>query len=484
MTVTADLRRSHRYLTLLALVLVAYWPTLKVGFLWDDHVFIEQNPYIQSWTWSNLKHDLTSTVSNGLGDEGYLRPVVTWSNRLDYSIWGFHPFGYHLTSLALHFGNTILLYELILILGCSPLTALLTACLFAVHPIGVEGLICVTGRGTFLSFFFGLSAILFLAEPDPGRILLGLVSLALALLSKEESVVVPFLIALLWAVRGAPKKRYGLLLPIGVLLGIYLLYRHALFGTLGAPNDLTFTLRFFLQAFPRVLSHYLRLILIPWNLHSHRMILRMSHFWVLSLVGWIGAMLLAWSKRRSYPWIFFCVFWFVLGLLPPALAMVHGGFMLDHWGYWVAPAVLLPLGILFDTLWSRQYPKGFSMLYFALLIFYALLVQLNIELRGTDEKMYRWALRFSTSHPIQFNLASLLLHTGRPGEAIPYFEEVQAYYPEDLRNSYFLALAYDAAGHPKVAIHELETILKRDPTYTPAIQYLHTMKAKSHSPVR
>lgn len=476
--ISSNLRRSSIYVTLLALVAVAYGPILKIGFLWDDHVFIEDNAYIRNWTAINIKHDFISTVSNGQGDAGFLRPVVTWSNRMDYSLWKLRPFGYHLTSLAVHFGNTILLYELILVLGCTPLTALLTACLFAVHPIGVEGLICVTGRATFLSFFFSAAALLFLAEPAPWRIVLALGSFALALLSKEESVVLPFFAALVWFIRGAPRRRYILLLPLFALLCLYLIYRRYLFGAMGVPPETLYTIRFFLQAFPRILSHYIRLILVPWNLHSHRMIMRMSHSWFLSLIGWTSALALTWYKRREYPFVFFCLFWFVIGLLPPALAMVHGGFMLDHWGYWIAPAVLLPLGKVFDILWTRERLARFAMLYFPLLIFYALVVRLNIELRNTDEKMYRWALHFTTSNPIKFNLGALLLQTGRPQEAILYFADYQRIYPEDSRNSYLLATAYEAVGHYQLAYRTLTELLRLNPDYKPAIVALNLLKTK------
>jgi protein O-mannosyl-transferase len=477
MTQTIPSRQVRLILILLGLV--AYAPVLRLGFLWDDHVFIEQNPYIRGWTLANIKHDISSTVSNGRGDAGYLRPVVTWSNRLDFSIWGLRPFGYHLTSLALHLGNTLLLYELLLILGCSPMAALLTSSLFAVHPIGVEGLICVTGRATFLSFFFGLAALLFWSEPNPKRVLLGLGSFALALFSKEESVIVPLLIPLLWNARSAPKRSYLLLAPIFALLAIYLIYRHFLFGALGAPPNYRFTISFFLEAFPRILTHYVRLILVPWNLHSHRLIMPMSHFWVFSLIGWTALGIYSWIKRAQRPRLYFCVFWFVIGLLPPAMAMVDGGFILDHWGYWVAPAVLLPLGLLFDKLWEnprRPREKKLALLFFPLLIAYALLVHLNVELRGTDEKMYRWALHFTTSHPIKFNLGSLLLRTGRAQEAIPYFEDVKAVYPEDLNNLFLLALAYRATGQEKLAMHSIQDILQRDPSFPPAVRFLDESK--------
>jgi tetratricopeptide (TPR) repeat protein len=473
-------KKTQAYFSLFLIGFVSYAPVLKTGFLWDDHVLIESNPYIRSWSLTNLKHDFSSTVSNGYGDAGYLRPVVTWSNRMDYGLWALHPFGYHLTSLCLHVANAMLLYEFLLVLACTPMTALLTAILFVVHPIGVEGLLAVTGRATFLSFFFGMITLLFLAEPTPERFLLGALGFALALFSKEQSVVLPFYVILVWLVRRVPLKRFLYVLPLFAILGGYLTYRRHLFGTVGVPPDYAFTLRFFIQVYPRVMTHYIRLILIPWNLHSHRLILRMSHTWTLSLAFWMGLAIWSFYKRAVYPRTFFCVYWLAIGLLPSAIAMVHGGFMLDHWGYWLAPAVLLPLGILFDALWMGRQKRSYerwAMLYFVVVIGYAMLVRLNIELRNTDEKMYRWALHFTTSHPIKYNLGILLLQSGRATEAIPYFEDVRTYYPEDLNNLHAMALAYWFTGHPKLAIRLLQDALKIDPSFLPAIQSLQRMRS-------
>lgn len=474
------LSRRQIYLALCLLGLVAYHPVLKLGFLWDDHVLIEANSYIRQWTVENLKHDLGSTVSNGVGDEGFMRPVVTWSNRLDYSFWSLNPFGYHLTSLLLHIANALLLYELILLLGFTSMTALLTSVLFVVHPIGVEGLICVTGRATFLSFFFGLLTLLLMAKPSWPAVLAGLVTFMLALGSKEVSVILPGLMFLVWVVRKAPKKHYLLLIPMGGVLLSYLLFRTYVFGAAAPLSTPSFMARFFSQAFPRILNHYVALLLVPWNLHSHRMIMRMSHLWPVALGLWI--FLLGWStrNRKKMPWLFLSVNWLVLTLLPPSAAMFTGGFILDHWGYWMAPAVLLPIGILFDRLWTKRRiasAQWRAMLFFPLLLSYALLTHLNIELRGTDEKMFRWALRFTESHPINYNLGILLLKSGRALEAIPYLEDVRAAYPEDLNNLHALALAYWETGHPKVALKILKMLVQYHPTFQPAIQSLKTATA-------
>jgi len=156
------------------------------------------------------------------------------------------------------------------------------------------------------------------------------------------------------AVRRETRRQFALLVPFGILLAAYLFYRHYLFGVWGLP-PITFLSCAFLRKPSRVvLIHYVTLLLVPWNLHSHRLILHMSHVWALSLLGWTCLLLWAWRKPERSPMAFSFPLFGFSSITPPALAMVHGGFMLDHWGYWIAPAVLLPLGILFDQLWARR----------------------------------------------------------------------------------------------------------------------------------
>jgi len=47
------------YLLIALAGFAAFAPTLKVGFLWDDHVMIETNKGIQKVSWPNLHHAFT-----------------------------------------------------------------------------------------------------------------------------------------------------------------------------------------------------------------------------------------------------------------------------------------------------------------------------------------------------------------------------------------------------------------------------------------
>src|SRR3989338_8816354 len=115
-------RLSRRYQLMIGvLALTAYAPTLRMGFLWDDHVMIEANPALHQWSWQNLKHDFTTDVFDHQGDP-YYRPAQTLMNRLDYTLWGARPVGFHLTNLLFHLANALLIAELVLALGVLPLT--------------------------------------------------------------------------------------------------------------------------------------------------------------------------------------------------------------------------------------------------------------------------------------------------------------------------------------------------------------------------
>jgi tetratricopeptide (TPR) repeat protein len=207
--------------------------------------------------------------------------------------------------------------------------------------------------------------------------------------------------------------------------------------------DLGYLRLFFVQAFPRVLVDYLRLLIVPWNLHSHRMMPSMSHAWPLYLAAVVGFGLWAlWTRRRL---AFFCWAWFIVNFLPRTPAMIYGNFRLDHWAYPALVSLVLPLGIWFSTGWERREDRRqrwMGVIFVPLLVAWALLAQLNIALRDTDEKLYRWALNFTESNPVKANLGILYVQTGRPFLAISYLEEAHAAYPENANITNALARAY------------------------------------------
>src|SRR5262245_54598983 len=139
--------------------LLTFGSTLRVGFLWDDHEMIENNPHISPLNLDNLRVAFTSDVFLGKGD-AYYRPLQTVFNMIDYAIWKTNPFGFHLTNLTIHIVNAILLFGLLAALSIEIQVAFLASLCFVVHPIIVEQLLIIAGRAELMSLMFTLLALI------------------------------------------------------------------------------------------------------------------------------------------------------------------------------------------------------------------------------------------------------------------------------------------------------------------------------------
>ena len=111
--------RSHAGLSFLLLsaawVLYLYWRALWNPFSsYDDLTMIVNNPDLASWHGiSHYLHTNVSFVGSRGSGESYYRPLFWLSLALDSKLWGSHPFGFHLSSLLLHWINGFLLFSLL-----------------------------------------------------------------------------------------------------------------------------------------------------------------------------------------------------------------------------------------------------------------------------------------------------------------------------------------------------------------------------------
>jgi len=197
------------------LTAVVYANTLKHSFVWDDASVIVENNFVKSWAhipllftrdyltpYVRLQHLYTPDLARGSGEMTY-RPVVTASYFVDYAVWKLDPFGYHLTNIALHIANALLLFWLAQLLVKDRGIALLASLLFAVHPVHSEAVNVISFREDLLAFFFFATAFGFFIISDRyaarKKLYAQAVSLAaflLALFSKEISVTLPFVLVL------------------------------------------------------------------------------------------------------------------------------------------------------------------------------------------------------------------------------------------------------------------------------------------------
>ena len=195
------------------ITLVLFLPSLRNGFIsWDDLENFSENRNYRGLGWENLKWMFTTFSM------GPYAPLTSVTFGLDYVAWGMNPFGYHLTSVLLHAGNSLLVCLIFarLLAAARPfppardtdlyLSAGAAALFFSLHPLRVESAAWLSGRHDLLAGFFYLLAVLWYLGPrtEEGktsslwrRHLLPLAAFLLALLSKGIAITLPATLLLL-----------------------------------------------------------------------------------------------------------------------------------------------------------------------------------------------------------------------------------------------------------------------------------------------
>jgi tetratricopeptide (TPR) repeat protein len=200
-------------------VVVAYLPTLRAGFIWDDDVYLTENPTLSE------PGGLARIWLEPEANPQYY-PLTFTTFRIEQRLWGLHPMGYHLVNVLLHALSSVLLWRLLVRLEAKG--ALLAAAIFALHPVHVESVAWVTERKNVLSAVLYLSAALlylrFALGPREERTwrspALALLLFCGALLSKSVTASLPVALGLvlIWK-RGTGWLRHLPWLACATLLG-------------------------------------------------------------------------------------------------------------------------------------------------------------------------------------------------------------------------------------------------------------------------
>jgi len=153
---TRDFVFDKQYLWITAMIvatIMVYLPSLGNSFTnWDDGVYIQENPFLKSISWSMIKGVFSTFFM------GNYHPLAMLSLALDYQVNKFDPFVFHLTNLLLHLANSLLVYFSLKALTNRVNLALAAAFLFGLHALHVESVAWVSERKDVLYAFFYLLA--------------------------------------------------------------------------------------------------------------------------------------------------------------------------------------------------------------------------------------------------------------------------------------------------------------------------------------
>jgi protein O-mannosyl-transferase len=518
---------------LVVMVLLAYSPALRAGFVFDDDDNLRKNPTVRSL--DGLRQMWSSTVAN---QQFY--PLTYSTFWVEYHLWRLDPLGYHVVNILLHAANVLLLWWLLSVLRVPG--AWLGAAIFAMHPVEVESVAWIAERKNVLSLALALGAMLsYLRFSPPDAFdevdhadgnrwrwyVLALLLFTLALFSKTAVVTLPaVLLVLYWWKRGHITRQdmgrlapfFGVAIALG-LLTVWVEKNHV--GAHGAAWSLTLVERVLLAG--RALWFYVGKFLWPRPLmfFHPRWDIDVQAWWqYLFPIATLGAVAGLWRARTHIgrgPLAAMLIF---AGVLVPVLGFFNVYFakfsqVADHFQYHASVALIALVAAGFARA-SGRVPTAFVgwMPRAAALILLALGVvtfQRTFHYR-IEEQFYReilaenptaWAARQNlgsllhdkgdyeeasalyasaiAANPddsvLQDGAGAILLGWGqrdgfRPGqleEAISHFRKACLLEPRNLTAQRGLGLALTEAHEYDAAQQQFETLLQRDPDNVAAL---------------
>ncbi len=321
---------------LLVLVALVYLPgALRNGLSIDDERFILENPFVvrpDGWRgWLRFLYDPHTT--DPVSAFGIVRPLRTMEFALDYALFDLAPAAFHLHSLLWHGAATVLCFLLLeRLCGRTPAAAV-AAAIWALHPMYVESVAWISGRGDVAvgACVFG-ALLLELRSAGRDRALAASLAVgAVALLYKETAVVLPLLVFAVRLVRprsGAPRRVLPALraaVPHALLVAVYLVYRSSV--QVGATSHMgsvmmgggvagTFSTMF------RGLGVYLTQTVLPARSDYDWYLPTTTSLVVPSALAWLGVVIAlvvaAVHLRRRQPLLAAAIGFFFFPLIPVA----------------------------------------------------------------------------------------------------------------------------------------------------------------------
>ena len=463
--------------------LLAYWPALRGGLLWDDEAHVTK-PALRSL------HGLWR-IWFEIGASQQYYPILHSAFWVEHRLWGDATLGYHLVNVLLHATSACLFAAILSRLGAGrvgpsrggELWPWLAALLFALHPICVESVAWISEQKNTLSTVFYLLAVLaylrFDRDRRPRFYLLGLALFLLALASKSVTSTLPAaLLVVLWWRHGALGWRRDVLplLPwfvVGITGGLVTAWVERQYGgAVGAPYALSLGARCLLAG--RILWFYLGKLFWPTNL-----MFIYPHWRVDPAAAWqysflVGAVLLLgglWWQRRRFPGAL-AAFLFFAGSLFPALGFFNVypfiySYVADHFQYLASLGILAAIAAGWGAACARWPERSAALLGAA-----AAVVVLCGALSWRQCRMYRDGVtlfeetlrRNPDCWMADNNLGIILYDRGHAAESVAHFLHAERVLPDNALNFYHLGTVfYNLHRYPE-AIAQLEETLRINPS--------------------
>lgn len=403
---------------------------------YDDGLYLTNNTNTnQGLTWEGLR----SAFTDGL--VLLWIPITSISYMLGSQLYGLSAAGHHLTNVALHAVNAVLVLLVLQRLTRSLWIAAVVAGLFALHPVQVEPVAWVSGRKDVLSttfWFLALWAYLrYCSVPRGTRLVLAWGLFALGVASKVTVIMLP---AVLLVLDWQPLQRWGGAGKAGKLLAEKLpmfafaafatgmaVYLHEEAANVRGLEEVPLLVRGMNALY--VYAFFVIKLFVPTGLIGRYPYLLGGPPLVVvagAAILLIGISAVCWGQRRARPLLLVGWLWYVLGLLPSAgLTRPASFLMADRYVYVPMIGLYLMLGVLAAELAAKA-PRRARILAGVLAALLAVLaVGSFVQARSWRTELALWdraRFYYPEDALIENGYAAALVALGREEEARPIME--------------------------------------------------------------
>lgn len=473
-------------IALFVITMALYWPATTFPFVnYDDQLYVYQNPVVlKGLTWDGLKWALTANVAANW------HPLTVLSHMADCSAYHLFAGGHHLTNILLHSVDVVLLFVLIRRMTGGFLPGVVSAALFAWHPLNVESVAWIAERKNVLStLFFILTLLAYLRygkNPKPSTYALTLILFALGLAAKPMLVTLPFLLFLLdyWPLQRAFPEQKPSTQPRTSSIPFLLLEKVPFLALSAADCIITYvsqiregtiqslasvSLAWRLMNIPVAYVTYLEKTFWPiklgllYSFPEKLPVISGAISLVLLLIGTVAA----WHWREKFRWLMVGWFWF-LGTLIPVIGVVQSGVQswADRHAYVPLMGIFLIIGCGVNELWISRptFRPCIALGVAAFLCFCVVLTRQQIGYWRDSVTLFSRAVAINPGNPYaQYLLGAALNGQGRFAEAVEHFAMAARITPQNGDYQYNLGLDLINIGKPAEAEEPLSLALKENP---------------------
>lgn len=478
--------------------IIVYAACLTAGFVYDDNVQVLKNPWI-----TDLRHIpdiLFSSVLSFAGDiqaANFYRPVFYLVFLAEHMVFGFTPWGWHLTNMLLHSVNAVMVF--IVVSGLTEkkngsmakpsdsLIPFLSGLFFALHPASSEVVSWVSAvpeltYTLFLLISFYLYLRFDLSDAGSGKafFVLSVAFYLMALFSKETAVVLPAIIAAYEiSVRGSGAiKNWKRFIPYALMVPVYVAARIHALGAFVPYKETNVTPYETLWNVLPLLGRYFGKLLFPaglsaiYTFHPVASLLSAEMLTGLALfIIYLAALILT-RKNRV---VFVGLSAIALPLLPALYvsAVSTGGFA-DRYLYFSTIGFAIVLANIFKRALSRAEPwqegpeKGKKAVVIAIAVVLAIYAAADIKrslVWRDDYSLWTDAVEKSPDNAnAHYNLAWKLHTMGEKERAVAEYEAALRIDPSKSKARYNLATLYQTLGDNSKAILHYREYTRNNPS--------------------